>query len=120
MPSWRLINVAETMLIPRINPGVCVLNQQEIVVMGGLANLDDVISCLGDVVLFNTVSESFEKRVQNFAGLTQFQTTGNKCALFEEDTVVCLAENNYEEEDEKSFVVEYKKGTKMIRKIQQL
>ena len=108
------------MLIPRINPGVCVLNQQEIVVMGGLANLDDVISCLGDVVLFNTVSESFEKRVQNFAGLTQFQTTGNKCALFEEDTVVCLAENNYEEEDEKSFVVEYKKGTKMIRKIQQL
>ena len=31
-----------------------------------------------------------------------------------------LAENNYLEEEEKAFVVEYKKGTKMIRKIQQL
>ena len=66
--------------------------------MGGLANLDDIVGCLGDVVLFNTVSESFEKRVQNFAGLTQFQTTGNKCGLSEENTVIALAENNYLEE----------------------
>lgn len=55
--------MAETMLIPRINPGVSVLNQQEIVVMGGLANLDDAMSVLGDVILFNTVSESFDRRV---------------------------------------------------------
>ena len=50
-------------LIPRWNPAVSVLNSQEIVVLGGLANLDDIVGCLGDVVLFNTVSESFEKRV---------------------------------------------------------
>ena len=108
------------MLIPRWNPAVSALNSQEIVVLGGLANLDDIVGCLGDVVLFNTVSESFDKRVQNFAGLTQFQTTGNKCGLYEEDTIIALAENNYLEEEEKAFVVEYKKGTKMIRKIQQL
>ena len=51
--NWNIINVKESVLIPRWNPAVCALNSQEIVVMGGLADIDDVVSCLGDVVLFN-------------------------------------------------------------------
>ena len=72
VPHWQLINVAETMLIPRWNPAVCVLNSNEIVVMGGLTMIDDEVSCLGDVVLFNVATGDMEKRVQNFKGLVQF------------------------------------------------
>ena len=57
------------MLIPRWNPAVCVLNSNEIVVMGGLTMIDDEVSCLGDVVLFNVATGDMEKRVQNFKGL---------------------------------------------------
>jgi len=111
--------VSESVLSPRWNPGVCVLNADEIVVMGGLSNLDDIVQLLGDVILYNTKTGKFDRRVQNFAGLTQFQTTGNKCAQFEEDTVIALGENNYHEEDaERAFLVEYKKGSKMLKKIQ--
>lgn len=108
------------MLIPRWNPAVSRLNSNEIVVMGGMSNEDDVVSCLGDVVLYNVTTGALEKRVHNFKGLTQFQATSNKCAQFEENTVIALVENNYLEEEENTFVVEYKKGTKMIKKIMQL
>ena len=100
IPRWQLINVDENLLMPRWNPAVCVLNSTEIVVMGGLANMDDEVSCLGDVVLYNVVTGELEKRVQNFTGLTQFQTTGNKCAQFEENTVIALVENNYLDDEE--------------------
>ena len=53
--------------MPRWNPAVCILNADEIVIMGGLTDtLEEEESCLGDVILFNIQTERVHKRVQNF------------------------------------------------------
>lgn len=55
--------------------------------------------------------------MQNFPGLLQFHAPGNKCAQFEADTVVALVED---EEQTKTMVVEYKKGTRVVKNLQEL
>lgn len=69
------------------------MNSSEIVIMGGNGFVDDEFSSLGDVYIFNTESEQIEKKVQNFAGLLQFQAIGNKCAQFDLDTVIAVVED---------------------------
>ena len=88
--------------------------------MGGLCNLDDEVSCLSDVILYNIETGGFDKRVENFKGLEAFQSTSNKCMQFEENTVIALVENNYLDKEEEAFVVEFKKGTHLVKKIMQL
>ena len=112
-----MINFTEAQLLPRFSPAVSMLNSDEIVVMGGNSFVDDEYTSLGDVMLFNTQSETFERKVQNFPGLLQFHSPGNKCAQFEADTVVALVED---EEQTKTMVVEYKKGTRVVKNLQEL
>jgi len=88
-----MINFAEATLMPRWSPAVSMLNGSEIVVMGGNSFIDDEFSSLGDVFIFNTENEQIERRVQNFAGLLQFQAIGNKCAQFDSDSVIAVVED---------------------------
>lgn len=93
MSHWVSINFTEAQLHPRWLPAVSMLNSQEIVIMGGNGFVDDEYTSLGDVLLFDQQTEQITKKVQNFAGLLQFQAVGNKCVQYEEDTVVALVED---------------------------
>ena len=46
-------------------PAVAPINAYEIAILGGFRSIDDVDSCLGDVYLFNTLTDDFEQRVKN-------------------------------------------------------
>ena len=85
--------------------------------MGGNSFVDDEFSSFGDVFIFNTENYSIERKVQNFAGLLQFQAVGNKCAQFTSDSVIAVVED---EEQSKTMVIEFKKGTKLVHLIQNL
>ena len=62
----------------------------------------------------------FEQMVQNFPGLLQFQCLGNKSVNFTGDTALALVENDYQNENACATIVEYKKGTRVVRKVQEL
>ena len=47
-------------------------------------------------------TEQLDKRVQNFPGLLQFHSVGNRSAQFKSDNVVALVEN---EDQSKTMVV---------------
>ena len=117
MNFWQTINFTEAQLFPRYAPAVAMLNNAEILIMGGNSYVDDDLSSLGDVMIFNVETQQIERKIQNFPGLLSFQAVGNKCMQFEPDTVVALVEDV---EQTKAMVVEYKKGTKMVRCLQKL
>ena len=90
------------------------LSSTEIVIMGGNSYVDDELSSLADVYIFDLQTDGLERRVQNFPGLLQFHSIGNKCAQFLSDNVVALVEDC---EQTKTIVVEYKKGQRMVKTI---
>ena len=51
--QWKLINVADTILTPRWYSIVCVLNDSEIAIMGGIGEINDEAFVLNDVVILN-------------------------------------------------------------------
>ena len=51
--EWKLIDVADTVLTPRWYSIVCVLNDSEIAIMGGIGEINDEAFVLNDVVLLN-------------------------------------------------------------------
>ena len=55
--------------------------------------------------------------MQNFPGLPKFHAPGDKRAQFEADTVGALVED---EEQTETMVVEYKKGTRIVKNLQEL
>ena len=86
--------------------------------MGGMGIVDDEYDVLGDVYIFSTENETLERKIQNLPGLIQFQALGNKVAQFEENVIVALVENDFETENEQqTYVVEYKKGQKIVKQI---
>lgn len=91
------------------------LNGTEVLIMGGNSYVDDDLSSLGDVMIFNVETNQVERKIQNFPGLLSFQAIGNKSAQYEPDTVVALVENV---DQTQTMVVEFKKGTKMVRCLQ--
>lgn len=80
-------------MFPRYAPAISMLNGTEILIMGGNSYVDDDLSSLGDVMIFNVETNQVERKIQNFPGLLAFQAVGNKCAQYEPDTVVALVEN---------------------------
>ena len=96
------------------------MNDTEITVMGGMGVDEEGRSeeCLGDLYIFNTHNSTFERQIQDFAGLLQFQAEGNKVVQLEDNTIIALVENGYQNED--TFVVEYKKGTKVVKQLQKI
>ena len=48
------------------------INDTEIVILGGMSLVDDELSCLGDVFIFDSQTGSFNQSIQNFSGLLQF------------------------------------------------
>jgi len=102
MSNWQLMNFTEAQLFPRGNPVVSMLNSTQILVMGGFGIVDDEESNLADVYFFDMQTEQLDKRVQNFPGLLQFHSVGNRSAQFKSDNVVALVEND---EQSKTMVV---------------
>ena len=70
------------------------MNESEICLMGGMGEVDDDFSCLGDVYAYSTTTNSFTQLVKNFHGLTQFQAEGNNAAFIADNMVVALGQNN--------------------------
>ena len=53
MNFWQMINFTEAQLFPRYAPAVAMLNNTEILIMGGNSYVDDDLSSLSDVMIFN-------------------------------------------------------------------
>ena len=83
------------------------MNDSEIYILGGMGIVDGDYSCLGDVIKFDTASQTADKLVGNFAGLTQFQAAGNNSACIGDNTIVALAENDMEGEDKVTMIIEF-------------
>ena len=57
MNFWELIDFTEAQLFPRYAPSVTMLNSSEILIMGGNSYVDDDLSSLGDVMIFNVETQ---------------------------------------------------------------
>ena len=93
LDSWKSIVVREDILQPRWMPAVSVLNENEIVVLGGTGIVDDDVSDLGDAILLDVSTPeapNVQKVVPNYAGLLQFACENNTCGLVVKDTVIAL------------------------------
>ena len=99
---------------------VASINSREIAIMGGIGVVDDEDSCLGDCYVFNTETGMVDQKIQNFPGLLQFQSQGNKAQKIDEDVVVALVQKDFDGEDTRTTVIEWNKNSKMIKQLQQL
>ena len=81
-------------------PCVTFININEICIMGGVGEDGP----LGDVILFDTNTETIKTVVGNFAGLLSFSANGRgqNCAMFTENVVVALVEN---EDTQKTSII---------------
>ena len=118
--QWELINLANTVLIPKWFCTMTALNSSEIAIMGGIGETDGETGVLSDVCLFNVDTNSVTQTVKNYSGLLAFQTESNKAVQAGENCVVALVADDYDNSDAKNMVISYTKGTKMIKKVKEI
>lgn len=75
--QWRLIDISATILAPRDTAGAVAIDSSNIAIFGGFADDGDEISEAGDLVLFNTDSQTGKLAVPNMEGLLQFACEDN-------------------------------------------
>lgn len=113
LSGWRVIHLADSVLVPRIHPAVAPINDTQFAIIGGIgSDVNGDIEAMGDVVMFTTGSDSAELRVKNIHGLLQVYSDGNQAACVGDETVVVLGSDD---QDATSKVIEYKFGSRMLK-----
>ena len=115
--TWQVISVPEEVLSCRVRPSVAPLNGSEILVMGGLSLSDGETNLLGDAIIFDSSSDYCTLALRNFAGLLQFDTSGNQAAQIGPESVVAWVRN---EDQTKKMIVEFTTGPKTIKTVRKL
>lgn len=70
-----MIDVPDDIISPRAFPAIGILNNEEIVVMGGR----DTFNFLGDVIIFNSKTSEVHKVFESSEDYLEFQAYGHQC-----------------------------------------
>ena len=97
-----MIDVPDDIISPRAFPAIGILNNEEIVVMGGR----DTFNFLGDVIIFNSKTSEVHKVFESSEDYLEFQAYGHQCIQIKKNTVVALVED----EERDLFLIQYTRG----------